>query len=64
MASLGTVYNDAEKVLWEEFKDLSQNAYAPCQRYFDEQNAIQEQNATARQQLCDELQQYLDNLPK
>ncbi len=61
--ALGTVYNDAEKVLWEAFKDLSQNAYAPCQRYFDEQNAIQEQNATARQQLCDELQQYLDNLP-
>ena len=61
--ALGTVFNDAEKALWEEFKNLSQSAYAPCQRYFDEQNAIQEQNATARQQLCDELQQYLDNLP-
>lgn len=61
--ALGTVYNDAEKALWEEFKNLSQSAYAPCQRYFDEQNAIQEQNATARQKLCDELQEYLDNLP-
>jgi DNA repair protein SbcC/Rad50 len=61
--ALGTVYNDAEKALWEEFKSLSQSAYAPCQHYFDEQNAIQEQNATARQKLCDELQEYLDNLP-
>jgi exonuclease SbcC len=61
--ALGTVFNDAEKALWEEFKNLSQHAYAPCQRYFDKQNTIQEQNATARQQLCDELQQYLDNLP-
>ncbi len=62
--SLGTVYNDAEKALWEEFKQLGQEAYAPCQVYFDAQNAIQEQNASARQQLCDELQHYLDNLPE
>ncbi|MCP5174108.1 MAG: DUF349 domain-containing protein [Moraxellaceae bacterium] len=62
--SLGTVYNDAEKALWEEFKQLGQEAYAPCQVYFDAQNAIQEQNAAARQQLCDELQHYLDNLPE
>lgn len=61
--ALGTVYNDAEKALWEEFKNLSQTAYTPCQQYFNQQNATQEQNATARQQLCDELQHYLDNLP-
>ncbi|MCB1660204.1 MAG: DUF349 domain-containing protein, partial [Pseudomonadales bacterium] len=55
---------DTEKALWEEFKQLGQEAYAPCQVYFDAQNAIQEQNAAARQQLCDELQHYLDNLPE
>jgi exonuclease SbcC len=60
---LGTVHNDTEKALWEEFKQLGQVAYQPCQHYFEAQNAIYEQNAAARQQLCLELQHYLDNLP-
>jgi hypothetical protein len=43
------VFNDAEKDLWEEFKDLSQQAYAPCQRYFDNKIRFKKQNATHRQ---------------
>ena len=61
--AVGMVNNDAERALWQQFKDLSQKAYAPCQRHFDQQNAIQAQNAANRQALCDELQTYLDNMP-
>jgi hypothetical protein len=61
--AMGMVNNDAERALWQQFKDLSQKAYTPCQRYFDEQNVIQANNATQREALCDELQTYLDNMP-
>ena len=61
--AVGMVNNDAERALWQQFKELSQKAYAPCQRHFDQQNAIQAQNAANRQALCDELQTYLDNMP-
>jgi hypothetical protein len=61
--AMGMVNNDAERALWQQFKDLSQKAYTPCQRYFDEQNAIQAKNAIQREALCDELQTYLDNMP-
>ncbi len=60
---VGMVNNDAEKALWQQFKELSQQAYQPCQRYFDEQKNVQEQNAVNRQALCVELQQYLDSMP-
>lgn len=61
--AVGMVNNDAERALWQQFKDLSQKAYEPCQRHFDQQNAIQARNAANRQALCDELQTYLDNMP-
>lgn len=62
--AVGMVHNDAEKDLWQQFKQISQQAYAPCQQYFEQQAAIEANNATHRQALCDELQQYLDNLPE
>ncbi len=62
--AVGMVNNDAERALWQQFKDLNQTAYLPCQRYFDQQNAIQAQNATNRTALCDELQSYLELMPQ
>ncbi|PTQ88292.1 DUF349 domain-containing protein [Agitococcus lubricus] len=61
--AVGMVNNEAEKALWQQFKDLSQQAYAPCQQYFDQQKAIQEQNAINREALCVELEQYLAQMP-
>lgn len=60
---IGMVNNDSEKALWQQFKELSQQAYLPCQRYFDEQKALQANNAQHRQALCNELQQYIDLMP-
>ncbi len=62
--AVGMVNNDAERALWQQFKEFNQTAYLPCQRYFDQQNAIQAQNATNRIALCDELQSYLDLMPQ
>lgn len=61
--ALGIANTEQEKTLWQQFKEVSQQAYAPCQQFFAEQNAIQAENATKRQALCTELQHYLDNLP-
>ena len=61
---LGIANNEQEKNLWQQFKEVSQQAYAPCQQFFDQQNAIQAENATQRQALCQELKHYLDNLPE
>lgn len=62
--ALGIANNEQEKTLWQQFKEVSQQAYAPCQQFFAEQNVIQAENATQRQALCSELQHYLDNLPE
>lgn len=61
---LGIANNEQEKNLWQQFKEVSQQAYAPCQQFFDQQNAIQAENAAQRQALCQELKHYLDNLPE
>lgn len=61
--AVGMVNNDAEKALWRQFKELGQQAYQPCQRHFDAQKLVQEENARQRTALCDELQQYLDQMP-
>jgi len=62
--AVGMANNEQEKTLWQHFKEASQQAYVPCQQFFDQQNAIQAENAAQRQALCDELQHYLDNLPE
>lgn len=62
--AVGMANNDAERALWQQFKEFNQTAYLPCQRYFDQQNAIQAQNAINRTALCDELQSYLDLMPQ
>lgn len=61
--ALGMVHNDAEKALWEKFRELGQQAYEPVQKHVDEKRAVENANAEKREALCVELQTYLDNMP-
>lgn len=46
--------------LWKRFKAASDEAYKPCETHFNNQKALREKNLQNRQQLCSQLQAYLD----
>lgn len=46
--------------LWKRFKKASDEAYKPCEAHFNNQKALREKNLQNRQQLCNQLQEYLD----
>lgn len=61
--ALGKMNTEAERALWKQFQDIGQKAWEPVKQHLDEQKAREDANAVARTALCDELQQYLDNMP-
>jgi len=46
--------------LWERFHAASEHVYERCKPYFDEQAAQREANRQQREQLCQELEAFLD----
>jgi hypothetical protein len=62
--ALGVTDPHTENPLWEQFKAASDKAYEPCREYFHEQRELRAQNLAKRQQVCDELDRYLDALPE
>ncbi|HEX5360289.1 MAG TPA: DUF349 domain-containing protein [Fluviicoccus sp.] len=62
-SELGKMNTEAERALWKQFQELGQQAWEPVQRYLDEQKGREDANAERREALCQELQEYLDNMP-
>ena len=48
--------------LWETFDTACSQAYEPCQRFFDQQIQVREQNLQKREAACASLEQYLEVL--
>jgi hypothetical protein len=48
--------------LWERFHALSESVYAHCKPYLDEQAAERHANRQQREQLCRELETFLDQV--
>ncbi|MGH1461610.1 MAG: DUF349 domain-containing protein [Neptuniibacter sp.] len=46
--------NHSQK-LWKRFKQASDEAYAPCDKFFSEQKEVRSQNFQLREQLCQQL---------
>lgn len=61
--ALGVIDHHGEQTLWEKFKEASDRAYEPCREFFSAQQEIREQNLAKRQELCNELDAYLENPP-
>jgi len=62
--ALGVTDPHVETPLWEQFKAASDKAYEPCREYFHEQRELRAQNLARRQNVCEELERYLDVLPE
>lgn len=58
--SLGVTDPSVEQPLWEKFKAASDAAYEPCRQHFAAQREVRAQNMARREQLCVQLEQYLD----
>lgn len=46
--------------IWKRFKQAADEAYKPCEQYFNDQKELREKNLLSRHKLCDQLQGYLD----
>ena len=49
-----------DSTLWEQFQTAAKTAYEPCKIYFAQQSNEREENTKKRQQLNEQLQEYLD----
>ncbi|MBA4502403.1 DUF349 domain-containing protein [Marinobacterium marinum] len=48
--------------LWKRFQEAGEQAYAPCQAWFQAQRQQREFNLTQRRQICDQLSHYLQQM--
>lgn len=48
--------------IWKRFKQAADEAYKPCEAFFNSQKDVREKNLLSRQKLCDQLQTYLDGI--
>jgi exonuclease SbcC len=48
----------APKALWKRFNHACEQAYAPCQAFFEAQNRERRQNLEKKQAICDQLEQF------
>jgi hypothetical protein len=55
---LGAGEPDRAEGLWQQFNDLCERAYAPCQEYFDRQAGERRENAAKKQAVCAQLEEY------
>lgn len=54
--ALGPCHNQQ---LWQQFKDYADEAYIPCQQYFDQQKQLREFNAAQRTIICEQLETFI-----
>jgi len=55
-ASSGTT--DKDRGHWERFDDACNSAFEPCKNYFDKLDQVRDENLSAREKICDDLEQY------
>lgn len=52
----------SDQALWDRFREASDLAWAPCRAHFAELDKVRQHNLEKRIGLCDQLEQYLNNL--
>jgi len=57
---LGGIIQAADRELAEEFNSSADRAFEPCREYFAEQAELRAANLAARQQICEQLERYLE----
>ncbi len=59
--ALGPPRDEADREALKRFDGFAAAAFEPCRQYYAELADAREQNAVARQEICSQLQTYLDN---
>ncbi|WP_455219372.1 DUF349 domain-containing protein [Kaarinaea lacus] len=55
---LTTGEHDSDQELWQQFDAVCNQAYEPCQQYFDQQAEQRAANLSKREQFCQDLEAY------
>ncbi len=58
----GLSKGDNDEALWEKFHQLSQTAYEPCKKYYDDLSVIHGDNLVKREGLIKQLQDYVSTV--
>jgi hypothetical protein len=59
----GTVSRDMNEIIWERFRTAADKVYARLKEYVDLLKTKHEENKTGKQQLIQQLEQLISNLP-
>ena len=60
--SLGPLSGSGTRTMHAEFNRLAEQAFEPCRAHFNEQAQLRKQNLAERRTICEQLEQYLDNV--
>ncbi len=60
--ALGLPFNAKERVFQGQFDQAAECAFRPCRAYFAEQNEIRHKNADACRSICEQLEDYVNNV--
>ncbi len=60
--ALGPVSGPGGRALYAQFNRYAERAFEPCRAYFNEQAELRKQNFAQRRLICEQLEEYVDNL--
>jgi|GEM_PF-198252 len=56
-----TLGGGSQPRIWARFKKAADEAYKPCKAFFNEQRHLETSNLEKRQEICNQLSQFLEN---
>ena len=60
--ALGPLSGSNTRAMHAEFNRLAEQAFEPCRAHFNEQAKLRKENLEERRHICEQLEQYLDNV--
>ena len=60
--ALGPVSGSGTRSMHAQFNRFAERAFEPCREHFNEQAELRKRNLAERRQICEQLEEYLDNV--
>ncbi|MCB1672756.1 MAG: DUF349 domain-containing protein [Pseudomonadales bacterium] len=57
-------FSEQNEELWQQFKEVSDQAYAPCKEYFQQRKGVMAENLKQRNEICAKLESFLQTVDR
>ncbi len=55
-------YSEQNEELWQQFKEISDRAYAPCKEFYQQRKAVMAENLKQRNGICERVEAFLETV--